>query len=101
MQMAVIEFARNVLKIKNASSTEFDKNIYPIVSLLTEWNSQIGYQKRDTSSDLGGTMRLGSYECHLKKNSKIANIYNKKVYINFTIKVRKWRNDENFINSRF
>ncbi len=76
MQLAVIEFARNVMNYKEASSTEFGTTKFPIISLLTEWQTKIGKEKRDILSEYGGTMRLGSYECHLKQNSKIFDIYN-------------------------
>ena len=79
MQLAVIEFARNVMNYKNASSTEFGKTKFPVISLLTEWQTKKGKEKRDILSEYGGTMRLGSYECHLKQNSKIFDIYNNKI----------------------
>ena len=79
MQLAVIEFARNVINYKEASSTEFGKTKFPIISLLTEWETKKGKEKRDILSEYGGTMRLGSYECHLKENSKIYNIYKNKI----------------------
>ena len=79
MQLAVIEFARNVMNYKEASSTEFGKTKFPIISLMTEWQTKKGKEKRDILSDYGGTMRLGSYECHLKQNSKIYNIYKNKI----------------------
>ena len=79
MQLAVIEFARNVLNHKEASSTEFGTTKFPIISLLTEWQTKKGKEKRDILSEYGGTMRLGSYECHLKQNSKIFDIYNNKI----------------------
>ena len=69
MQTAVIEFARNVCGFKNANSTEFDKDTkYPIVSLLEE-------QKK--IQDKGATMRLGAYECRLKKGTKAYEVYRK------------------------
>ena len=74
MQMAVIEFARNVLKIKNAGSTEFDKKIYPVIGLINEW-SKDGLIIKGTDRNLGGTMRLGIYEALLKNNSAIKKIY--------------------------
>ena len=74
MQMAVIEFARNVLKIKNAGSTEFNNNCYPVIGLINEWNKD-GKIIKGTKKDLGGTMRLGLYEAKLKHNSQINNIY--------------------------
>ena len=74
MQMAVIEFARNVLKIKNAGSTELNNNCYPVIGLIDEWNKD-GKIIKGTKKDLGGTMRLGLYEAKLKHNSLIKNIY--------------------------
>ena len=74
MQMAVIEFARNVLKIKNAGSTELDKRIYPVIGLINEW-SKDGLIIKGTASNLGGSMRLGIYEALLKNNSAIKKIY--------------------------
>jgi len=74
MQMAIIEFARNVLKIKNAGSTEFSNNCYPVIGLINEWNKD-GKIIKGTKKNLGGTMRLGLYEAKLKHNSMIKNIY--------------------------
>ena len=74
MQMAVIEFARNVLKIKNAGSTELDKKCFPIIGLINEWNRN-GRLIKGTESDLGGTMRLGSYNAKLRHNSLVNKIY--------------------------
>ena len=74
MQMAIIEFARNVLKINNAGSTELDKKIYPVIGLINEW-SKDGVIIKGTDRDLGGTMRLGLYNAVLKNNSAIKNIY--------------------------
>ena len=78
MQVAVIEFARNVLKL-DADSTEFKKNTrHPVIGLITEWLDEDGLiQYRTEDSDKGGTMRLGSQACHLKKNSKMAKLYKK------------------------
>jgi len=77
MQSVVIEFARNVLGLKGANSTEFDKQTqHPVVGLVTEWIGADGsVEKRDESSDLGGTMRLGAQECRLVKGSKASDIY--------------------------
>lgn len=79
MQVAVIEFARHVAGLEGANSTEFDaKSEYPVVGLITEWKDQSGaLEQRSDSSDLGGTMRLGSQECHLKPGSKAAEAYGK------------------------
>jgi CTP synthase len=77
MQMAVIEFARNKLKIKNASSSEFGSSKASVVGLMTEWIKD-GQKIKGTDKDLGGTMRLGSYEARLKDNSLIKSIYQSK-----------------------
>ncbi|PSW04712.1 CTP synthase [Photobacterium lipolyticum] len=77
MQVALIEFARNVAGLKDAHSTEFNpetKN--PVVGLITEWVDGEGQvEKRTETSDLGGTMRLGSQLCHLKNGSKARELY--------------------------
>lgn len=79
MQVAVIEFARHVAGLEGANSSEFDaKSEYPVVGLITEWKDQSGaVEQRSDSSDLGGTMRLGSQECHLEPGSNAANAYGK------------------------
>tara|TARA_B100001109_G_scaffold51649_1_gene41516 strand:+ start:234 stop:1859 length:1626 start_codon:yes stop_codon:yes gene_type:complete len=79
MQVAIIEYARNVLKLKGANSTEFDQNTkYPVIGLITEWNDISGKkEKRDKDSDLGGTMRLGGQVCKLKKKSNSYKMYKK------------------------
>tara|TARA_Y100001970_G_scaffold41540_1_gene51404 strand:+ start:5515 stop:7137 length:1623 start_codon:yes stop_codon:yes gene_type:complete len=77
MQMAIIEFARNKLKIKNATSSEIDKKGISIVGLMSEWDKD-GKKVKGTDIDLGGTMRLGSYEAKLKDNSLIKKIYKSK-----------------------
>ncbi|HSQ97766.1 MAG TPA: CTP synthase [Rickettsiales bacterium] len=77
MQMAIVEFCRNVLGIKNAHSTEFEKNCEPVISLITEFEKDGKKEKRDESTDLGGTMRLGEYIAHLKKGSLLEKIYGK------------------------
>ena len=77
MQMAIIEAARNLLNIKNASSSEFGNNCTPVVGLLEEW--QKGKERfKGSEKDLGGTMRLGLYEAILKRNSLISKIYSMK-----------------------
>ena len=74
MQMAVIEAARNLLNIKNASTSEFGNNCTPVVGLLEEW--QKGRKKiKGSDENLGGTMRLGLYDAILKNNSLISKIY--------------------------
>ena len=77
MQMAVIEAARNLLNIKNASTSEFGNNCTPVVGLLEEW--QKGKKKmKGSEKNLGGTMRLGLYDAILKNNSLISKIYPEK-----------------------
>ncbi len=81
MQCAVIEFARNVLKLLKANSSEFDPNTPdPVIYLMTEWFDfrKRCVQKRDPGSDKGGTMRLGAYPCKLRKDTKSYKAYKKK-----------------------
>ena len=78
MQMAIIEFARNQLKLKNATSSEFDKKGLAIIGLINEWTKD-GKMIKGTDKDLGGTMRLGSYDARLKDNSLIKKIYKSKL----------------------
>ncbi|BAS67500.1 CTP synthase [Bathymodiolus septemdierum thioautotrophic gill symbiont] len=81
MQVAVIEYARNVANMGGANSTEFDASTsYPVVGLITEWKDEDGStQMRDKDSDMGGTMRLGGQECALVRDSKAKEIYAKEV----------------------
>lgn len=83
MQSVIIEFARNVLGLPEANSTEFDrKTSHPVVGLITEWTTTGGdVEKRDESSDLGGTMRLGAQECRLEKGSRVHEIYGDDVIV--------------------
>ena len=74
MQMAIIEFARNQLNIKNATSSEFGSKKGSVVGLMNEWVKD-GKLIKGTVKELGGTMRLGSYEAKLIKNSQIRKIY--------------------------
>ena len=74
MQMAVIEFARNELNIKNATSSEFGPSKSSVVGLMSEWTKD-GKLIKGSDKNLGGTMRLGSYEARLKKDTKISKIY--------------------------
>ena len=74
MQMAIIEFARNKLNIKKATSSEFGPGGVPIVGLINEWNKD-GKIIKGTDKDLGGTMRLGLYDAKLNENSLIKKIY--------------------------
>jgi len=77
MQVALIEYARNVAGLEDANSTEFDSNSSaPVVGLITEWlDSEGKVEQRDEASDLGGTMRLGSQKCHLTPGSKVSEVY--------------------------
>ena len=79
LQIAVIEYARNVVGLKGANSTEFDKETkHPVIGLISEWMDFEGtIEKRDESSDLGGTMRLGAQECLLDKDSLSRSLYKK------------------------
>jgi len=78
MQLAMIEFARNVLGLQNANSVEFDENTPdPIIYLIDEFIDASGSkQVRTTTSPLGGTMRLGEYRCDTKDDSNLAKAYN-------------------------
>ncbi|WP_421342679.1 glutamine hydrolyzing CTP synthase [Aeromonas veronii] len=77
MQVAMIEFARNVASMEGAHSSEFKKDCaYPVVGLITEWVDEEGnIETRTEKSDLGGTMRLGSQLCHLVEDSKVRQMY--------------------------
>ncbi len=77
MQVALIEYARNVAGLEDANSTEFNaKSAHPVVGLITEWQDADGnVEVRDEQSDLGGTMRLGAQKCHLTPGSKVSEVY--------------------------
>lgn len=75
MQLAVIEFARNVCGIEDAWSTEFDKTNNSIIALMTEWLNKDKRETRSEAGDLGGTMRLGAYDCQVIKDTKLSSIY--------------------------
>lgn len=77
MQLAVIEVARHVAGINDASTTEFGDMHSPVVGLMTEWMQGEARETRSADGDLGGTMRLGAYHAHLKPGSRIAQIYGK------------------------
>ncbi|NRB81797.1 MAG: CTP synthase [Saccharospirillaceae bacterium] len=81
MQVAVIEFARNVAKLEGANSTEFDKQArHPVIGLITEWIEADGSKvERNESTDLGGTMRLGAQDCRLLEGSKAHIAYGKDI----------------------
>ncbi|MEA3279106.1 MAG: CTP synthase [Thermodesulfobacteriota bacterium] len=79
MQIAVIEFARNIAGMEGAHSSEFDKKTaYPVIYLMTEWYDERTktIQKRDVNSDKGGSMRLGAYPCHINKETFAYKAYN-------------------------
>lgn len=77
MQLAVIEYARNVAGISDATSTEFNRSTKsPLIGLITEWLDERGeVQQRNTESDLGGTMRLGAQKSELVAGTKTAEVY--------------------------
>ncbi|REL25772.1 CTP synthase [Thalassotalea euphylliae] len=77
MQVALIEFARNVAGLEGAHSTEFNAETpHPVVGLISEWLDEDGQvETRSEASDLGGTMRLGSQLCHLVKGTKTCDVY--------------------------
>ena len=83
MQLAMIEFARNVLKLEDANSVEFDKDTkHPIIYLIDTFLDQSGKKQiRTHSSPLGGTMRLGAYKCKTKSGSKLREAYGGAKYI--------------------
>jgi CTP synthase len=77
MQLAVIEYARNVVGLDKAHSTEFDPQTpHPVIALITEWQDRDGrVEQRSEKSDLGGTMRLGAQACVLEEGSMVRKIY--------------------------
>ena len=77
MQLAVIEFARHVVSLEGAHSTEFEPATpHPVIALITEWQERDGrVEHRTVTSDLGGTMRLGGQECLLKAHSTVREVY--------------------------
>lgn len=79
MQTAVIEFARNVVGLTGANSTEFNKEtLYPVLGLISEWMDADGSKQiRDENTDLGGTMRLGGQYCHLAAGTLARKVYGK------------------------
>lgn len=95
MQSAVIEFARNVIGLKDANSTEFDKETpYPVIGLITEWIQDGEVNLRTETDDLGGTMRLGSQVCKLEEDTLA-----RKIYDNAKIKERHRHRYE--VNNQF
>ena len=81
MQVAVIEFARDVAGLEGAHSTEFlPKSPHPVIGLITEWMAESGQlETRDENSDLGGSMRLGAQQCRLQADSLAFSMYQKDV----------------------
>ncbi len=79
MQVAVVEYARNVAGLEGAQSTEFEMDTpHPVIALITEWlNADGKVEARDADSDLGGTMRLGGQECQLQAGSRSRALYGK------------------------
>jgi CTP synthase len=77
MQLAVIEYARDIVGLEGAHSTEFEPETqHPVIALITEWQDRDGrVERRDVQSDLGGTMRLGGQECALEAGSLSRQIY--------------------------
>lgn len=100
MQMAVIEYARNVLGIKDATSSEISKKGNFVIGMMHEWQDKSGKKTKKAGSDMGGTMRLGAYPCKISKGSLAEKIYGKtaiserhrhryEVNINFKDKLEK------------
>jgi len=83
MQVAVIEFARNVAGLEGAQSTEFNRETpHPVIALITEWlNADGKLETRSEASDMGGTMRLGGQECRLEEGSLVHELYGKAVIL--------------------
>jgi len=83
LHVAVIEYARHVLNLSGAHSTEFARDCAdPVIALITEWvTPEGGKEQRDENSDLGGTMRLGGQECRLEDNSIARDCYQKDVIV--------------------
>ncbi len=76
MQLAVVEFARHVAGIEDATSSEFDERAaHPVIALMTEWEQEGGRVQRSADSDLGGTMRLGGYPCRVVPDTQAATAY--------------------------
>ena len=83
MQVAVIEYARNVAGLRDAHSTEFKPQCAdPVIGLITEWRDADGrVEKRSADSDLGGTMRLGGQTCHLLEGTRVRGLYDKETIV--------------------
>ncbi len=83
MQVAVIDYARNVAGLEGANSTEFNTETpHPVIALITEWVNEDGQvEQRDENSDMGGTMRLGGQKCKLAENSRSHQMYDADVIV--------------------
>ena len=82
MQVAVIDYSRHVLGLKDSNSSEFSNSGDPVIALITEWESKSGSKEvRGKESDLGGTMRLGGQQCQLKKDSISHALYKQDIVI--------------------
>jgi CTP synthase len=83
MQLAVVEFARNVAGLKGAHSTEFNaKTPHPVIAMITEWTTAAGaVEKRSAADDLGGTMRLGGQECRLLQGTRAHEAYGRETVV--------------------
>ena len=81
MQMAVIECARNLAGLPDASSTEFGPTDQPVVGLLTEWARGNERERREAGGDMGGTMRVGAYPADLAENSLVRTVYDGQAHI--------------------
>jgi CTP synthase len=81
MQVAVIEFARNVLGLERAHSTEFQRQTpHPVIAMITEWVTADGeVERRSENSDLGGSMRLGGQRCYLESDSRVRQLYGREI----------------------
>ena len=79
MQLVAIEFARNVVGLENAHSTEFTDSCENIIDVATKWIKDGVYETRTSREPLGGTMRLGSYPCHLKAGSLAKQVYGEEI----------------------
>jgi CTP synthase len=81
MQVAVIEYARDVVGLAGAHSTEFNPTTpHPVIALITEWTDASGHvEKRSAESDLGGSMRLGGQQCRLAEGSRVRQLYGNEV----------------------
>ncbi len=81
MQIAIIEYARNICNLPDAMSTEFVATKNPVIALMAEWYKKENIEKRSAVSDLGGTMRLGVYECVISPDSHTASAYKTKTIL--------------------